>query len=46
MSNKLEKIEDLLLGLVGEIGTLMSPAKKLARDKESYGKQIFIFFCY
>ncbi|MDA3451082.1 MULTISPECIES: pyrophosphatase [Acinetobacter] len=40
-TNKLDGIDSLLLGLVGEIGSLMSPAKKLAREHEIYGKDKF-----
>lgn len=40
-TQKLQDLESLLLGLVGEIGSLMSPAKKLARENEIYGVEKF-----
>ncbi|MFW1955174.1 pyrophosphatase [Acinetobacter guillouiae] len=40
-TNNLNDLESLLLGLVGEIGSLMSPAKKLAREHEIYGEAKF-----
>jgi len=40
-TNKLKSTESLLLGLVGEIGSLMSPAKKLAREHDVYGEDKF-----
>jgi NTP pyrophosphatase (non-canonical NTP hydrolase) len=40
-TSKLTDLESLLLGLVGEIGSLMSPAKKLARENEIYGEEKF-----
>lgn len=40
-TNQIDSKEDILLGLIGEIGSLMSPAKKLSRENEAYTQDKF-----